>query len=218
MAVIRWRSSPWTAAYFILNSALLAAGICFWREGLEAAFVPERRGDQEVDAALRAGLALSDDTDLGRRAKPCLDRGEFVPDEIMVPMIIEWVHAQKTGWLLDGFPRTVPQAIALDAALEIEADAIVLHVPDDELRRRVVCRLECESCHRVARDGEETHCPKCQGRLAPHADDTKANFENRLGEYRRLVMPAIQYYCDRNRARIVNGTGSPNEGWVRFRG
>jgi adenylate kinase len=162
--------------------------------------------------------ALSDDKELGRKARPFLDRGEFVPDEIMVPMVIEWVLAQENGWLLDGFPRTVPQAEALDTALEVKPSAMVLHVPDDELRRRVVCRLECESCHRVSREGEGQHCPKCGGLLAPRADDSASNFEKRLAEYRRLVVPTVQYYCDRWRARIVNGTGSPDEVWVRVQG
>ena len=166
--------------------------------------------------------ALSDDTELGRKARPFLDRGEFVPDEIMVPMVIEWVLGRESGWLLDGFPRTVPQAEALDAALddagEEKPSAIVLHVPDDELRRRVVCRLECESCHRVSREGEGQYCPECGGLLAPRADDSASNFERRLAEYRRLVVPTIQYYCDRWRARIVNGTGSPDEVWVRVQG
>ena len=112
----------------------------------------------------------------------------------------------------------MPQAEALDAALEVKPSAIVLHVPDDELRRRVVCRLECQSCHRVASEGGGTQCPKCGGLLAPRADDSAANFESRLAGYRRLVKPTIQYYCDRWRARIVNGTGSPDEVWVRVQG
>lgn len=162
--------------------------------------------------------ALRDDTDLGKLARPFLDRGEYVPDDIMIPMVLEWIGDQPNGWLLDGFPRTVPQAEALDEALDTRPEAIVLHVPDDELRRRVACRLECEECHRVAREGEGTHCPKCNGKLAPRADDASANFENRLAEYRRLVIPAVTYYCDRQRARIVNGMGSPDDVYARVRG
>lgn len=162
--------------------------------------------------------ALSDDTDLGKKARPFLDRGEFVPDEIMVPMVIDWVSNQEGGWLLDGFPRTVPQAVALDEALERKPKAIVLHVPDEELRKRVVCRLECADCHRVSREGEGSTCPKCQGELIPREDDSSEKFESRLTEFRRQVLPTIQYYCDRDRARIVNGMGSPDEVWVRVRG
>ncbi len=162
--------------------------------------------------------ALRDDTDLGRKARPFLDRGEYVPDEIMVPMVLDWVGEQENGWLLDGFPRTVPQAEALDKALAEKPSAIILHVPDDELRRRVACRLECVECHRVAREGDGDKCPECQGALEPRADDAAANFENRLAEYRRLVIPAVTYYCDKQRARIVNGMGSPDEVYERVKG
>lgn len=162
--------------------------------------------------------ALRDKSALGEKARPYLDRGEYVPDEVMVPMVLDWVAQQKEGWLLDGFPRTVPQAEALDEALPESPEAIVLHVPDDELRRRVACRLECVDCHRVAREGEGPLCPTCGGRLEPRADDVSSNFENRLLEYRRLVIPVITYYCKRQRARIVNGTGSPDDVYARVRG
>jgi len=162
--------------------------------------------------------ALRDGTELGRKARPFLERGEYVPDEIMVPMVLEWVGEQSDGWLLDGFPRTVPQAEALDSLLEVKPSAIILHVPDDELRRRVACRLECVECHRVAREGEGAQCPECQGDLEPRADDASASFENRLAEYRRLVIPAVSYYCDHQRARIVNGMGSPDEVYARVKG
>ncbi|MEN8773006.1 MAG: nucleoside monophosphate kinase [Akkermansiaceae bacterium] len=162
--------------------------------------------------------ALRDNTDLGQKARPYLERGEYVPDDIMVPMVLEWVSEQVDGWLLDGFPRTVPQVKALDSLLEVKPSAIILHVSDDELRRRVACRLECVECHRVAREGEGEKCPECQGSLEPRADDAAANFENRLAEYRRLVIPAVTYYCDQQRARIVNGMGSPDEVYARVKG
>ena len=119
---------------------------------------------------------------------------------------------------MDGFPRTVLQVEALDSLLEVKPLAIILHVSDDELRRRVSCRLECVECHRVAREGEGHLCPECQGKLEPRADDAAENFENRLAEYRRLVIPAVTYYCDQQRARIVNGMGSPDEVYARVRG
>jgi adenylate kinase len=70
----------------------------------------------------------------------------------------------------------------------------------------------------VAREGEGPLCPTCGGRLEPRADDASANFENRLLEYGRLVIPVITYYCERQRARIVNGTGSPDDVYARVRG
>lgn len=187
-------------------------------KGTQGRRLAEAEGLAYLSTGALLRRALSDDSELGKQARPFLDRGEFVPDEIMVPMVLEWVEDQDGGWLLDGFPRTVPQAEALDAALANPPKAIVMHVPDDELRRRVVCRLECEDCHRVSREGEGERCPKCGGRLITRADDSAEKFESRLAEYRRLVVPTIQYYCDRDRARIVNGVGSPDEVWVRVKG
>tara|TARA_B110000881_G_scaffold135556_1_gene119355 strand:+ start:642 stop:1250 length:609 start_codon:yes stop_codon:yes gene_type:complete len=187
-------------------------------KGTQGRRLAEENGLAYLSTGALLRRALRDDTDLGKRARPFLDCGEYVPDEVMIPMVLEWLGKQDNGWLLDGFPRTVLQAEALDEALKFTPQAIVLHVPDDELRRRVACRLECEDCHRVAREGEGKQCPKCDGRLAPRADDVSANFENRLSEYRRLVIPTITYYCDLLCARIVNGTGSPDEVYARVRG
>ncbi len=187
-------------------------------KGTQGRRLAEEKGLAYLSTGALLRSALRDDTELGKKARPFLERGEFVPDEIMVPMVLEWTAAQSDGWLLDGFPRTVPQAEALDADLDHEPQAIILHVPDDELRRRVSSRLECVDCHRVARDGEVETCPKCQGVLAPRADDGSANFENRLEAYRRLVIPTVTYYCDRWRARIVNGTGSPDTVYARVLG
>lgn len=182
-----------------------------------------RLADEEGLAYLSTGALLRDavrkGTALGDQARPYLDRGDYVPDEIMVPMILEWVNEQHDGWVLDGFPRTVPQAKALDEALgDRKLEAVILFVPDDELRRRVGSRLECLSCHRVGREGEKDACPRCGGELAPRADDAAANFESRLESYRELVLPTVSYYCEKWAARIINGMGSPDEVYARIAG
>lgn len=161
-------------------------------------------------SAQRAG------TELGEKARPFLERGDYVPDEVMVPMVLEWVAQQEKGWVLDGFPRTLNQAEALDAALEDKPEAVVLQVEAEELRRRVGSRLECLDCQRVARDGGKEQCGKCGGPLVTRADDAAGKFERRLSEYRRLVLPVIQSYQDDGRARLIDGTGSPDEVFARI--
>ncbi len=187
-------------------------------KGTQGRRLADDRGLSYLSTGALLRRALRDDSDLGKQARPFLDRGEYVPDEIMVPMVLEWVKAQDGGWLLDGFPRTVPQAEALDAALPEgeQPQAIVLHVPDEELHRRVTSRLECSLCHRVAKKEEKDICPACGGELEPRADDSVENFGSRLAEYRKLVVPTITYYCDQWRARIVNGLGSPDEVYARL--
>ena len=166
-------------------------------------------------AFLRA--AMRGDSALGLRVRPFLERGQFVPDEIMVPMVLEWVDSQGDGVLLDGFPRTVQQAQDLDESAEGEVRAIVLEVFDEELRRRVSCRLECESCHWVVSGIEESRCPQCGGRFGMRADDVRENFEKRLLEYRRLVVPTIRYYRDKERIKMVDGMGSLEEVYARVK-
>ncbi len=187
-------------------------------KGTQGRRLAEERGLSYLSTGALLRSALRDQSPLGEQARPYLDRGEFVPDEIMVPMVLEWTNSQAHGCLLDGFPRTVEQAKALDETLGEEVRAIVLHVPDDELRRRVSCRLECENCHRVATEGEGENCPRCAGLLTARADDVAENFEKRLLAFRKLVIPTITYYCDQGRARIVNGMGSPEEVYERVQG
>jgi adenylate kinase len=162
--------------------------------------------------------AQRDGTELGEKARPFLERGDYVPDEVMVPMVLEWVARQDEGWVLDGFPRTLPQARALDAALKDKPEALVLQVEDEELRRRVSSRLECVDCQRVAREGGDTRCSQCGGLLVARSDDTSGKFERRLIEYRRLVLPVIAYYEDGRRARLIDGNGSPDEVFGRLTG
>ncbi len=153
---------------------------------------------------------VRDGSSLGGRAKTYLDSGEYVPDEVMVPMVLEWVSRQASDWLLDGFPRTLRQAMVLDDELDVEVRAIILEVGEAELRRRVSGRLECVDCHRVAKAGEKELCVACGGRLVPREDDSVESFENRLAEYQRLVLPAIDYYRERERAVLVDGLAPPD--------
>lgn len=162
--------------------------------------------------------AVRDGTDLGAAARESLDRGEYVPDEVMIPLVLAWVRQQKGGWLLDGFPRSVPQANALLAELgQDKVVAMILEVSDEELRRRVACRLECVVCHRVETEGSGVICPSCGGELQARADDSAGRFENRLAEYREKVLPLVPFFQSFGLARIVDGHGTPDEVFARVR-
>ena len=159
--------------------------------------------------------ALRDGSELGEQARPFLGCGEYVPDEIMVPMVIEWLGKIDAPIILDGFPRTLAQAKALDLAFaELGRPlprSVFLDVPHEELRRRVTGRLECEQCHWVTSRGATEECSKCGGAMLPRADDDVVRFESRLKEFERLTFPLVAFYEERQRLTLIEALGSPEE-------
>lgn len=142
-------------------------------------------------------------TELGRAAAPILARGGYLPDELMCHILAEWLATNDSGsgWVLDGFPRSVPQAQFLDdwlaqrgAALNA---AIALEVPFDELLGRMRNRVECQVCRWSGQKDQlsvEGGCPKCGNPAAPRADDDEENFRSRHSEFHQLTLPVIDRY------------------------
>jgi adenylate kinase len=159
--------------------------------------------------------ALRDHTILGEKARPFLDQGEYVPDEIMVPMVMEWLEQKVGGVVLDGFPRTVAQAVVLDEAFEKAQsalpEAISLDVPFQELQRRVEDRLECEKCHWVTSVGNSESCSTCGGTMMPREDDDAKRFQSRFREFERLTSPVIAYYEEHRRLHRIKALASPDD-------
>lgn len=143
-------------------------------------------------------------TDLGKQAKAFMDRGDLVPDSLINAMI--GAHIQKSlakGFLLDGFPRTVPQAEAIDDYLsehEIPIDAIFnIQVDQDLVVDRIVNRITCVGCgaafHAVSNPPkEEGICDHCGGKTQRRADDEESKIRNRLNEYNTKTQPVVDYY------------------------
>jgi adenylate kinase len=140
-------------------------------------------------------------TALGELAVPILDRGDYLPDDLMCRILADWYSRQTGGWVLDGFPRSLPQALFLDELLskdDLKLDgALCLEVPYRELLRRIQERVECPDCRwsgQKKQAVESGRCPKCGGEVAPRADDSEENFNNRYNEFERLTLPAAKYY------------------------
>ncbi|MDX6554945.1 MAG: adenylate kinase [Miltoncostaeaceae bacterium] len=164
-------------------------------------------------------------TDLGREAKRFMDAGDLVPDAVVVGMIRERLEAGAADrFLLDGFPRSAPQAEALDAMLgELDAPldgVLLLAVPREELVRRLAGRWLCRNCGRSFHEafapyagGDEDPCPSTGGacELYQRADDTPETVENRLNVYDQQTAPLIDYYRDRGLLREVDGQRTPDE-------
>ncbi len=158
-------------------------------------------------------------SELGRSAKPILDRGGYLPDNLMCPIIGDWLATNDSGsgWVLDGFPRSVPQAEFLARWLsgngaELDA-AIALEAPFGELLRRIRDRVECAGCRWSGQreelsDGDR--CPKCGGSAAPRKDDSESNFRNRHAEFLSLT-PVIDFYRERGKLVPVPATAPEDE-------
>ena len=140
-------------------------------------------------------------TALGKQAQPILARGEYLPAELMNPILAEWLTRHPAGWVLDGFPRSVPQAVFLDdwlahRSLKINI-AISLEVPFEILLARIAARVECPSCRWSGQRPQllaSDNCPACGGLAGPRADDSEQNFRSRHAEFVNLTQPVIEHY------------------------
>jgi len=166
--------------------------------------------------------AVKDDTELGRQAKAYMDAGDLVPDEVIIGVIIERIQGEEAsdGFILDGFPRTLPQAEALGAEMQklgrrITA-AILIDVADEEVIRRLGGRRTCEKCGRVFHvefnpPKKEGVCDVDGGRLVVRDDDRPEVIGKRLETYHLKTKPLIDLYEDQGLLQRVDGSQSPDE-------
>jgi len=161
---------------------------------------------------------LAEKTELGLEAKKYMDKGELVPDSVVVGIVRDRLKESDCakGYILDGFPRTVPQAEELDkalAAMGTPLDKVLsIEVPDEELVGRLSGRRTCKAC------GEGFHvmfkkpkvdgkCDKCGGELYQRDDDKEESIKNRLVVYHKSTAPLIDYYSGKGLVAGVNGVG-----------
>ena len=160
--------------------------------------------------------AIKNQTKLGLEAKSYMDQGALVPDEVTIGIVEERLLADdcKNGFLLDGFPRTIPQAEALDAFLKkngIKLDAVLdVNVPAEILVRRMVGRRVCKNCGATFHvefnaPKVEGICDNCGATLVQRADDTEATAKNRLTVYDNQTAPLLEFYKKQNILKTVNG-------------
>ena len=156
---------------------------------------------------------LSKNTELGQRAKKFMDAGHLVPDELVLEMLFDRVSKPDcaNGYLLDGFPRTIPQAEALDRFLkDTPIVALNLMVTDEAIVKRAEGRLTCKKCGQVynsnfAKPAVENVCDKCSGELFQRQDDMPAVVKERLKVYAEQTKPLIQFYEKKGVLHQVNG-------------
>ena len=157
---------------------------------------------------------IKEGTPVGLKAKSYIDRGELVPDEVTCELVAARINEKdcENGFLLDGFPRTIAQAEALDRLTNID-NVINLEVDLDKLVDRITGRRVCEKC------GESYHvstkkddiCEKCGGKLIQRADDTEETVKSRLNVYKNETAPLINFYKNQGVLKNVDGMKSIEE-------
>jgi adenylate kinase len=145
---------------------------------------------------------MEQDTPLGREARPILARGGYLPDELMCPILGDWLERRDAGgWVLDGFPRSLPQALYLDGWLVAHGaqldGAVSLEVPFSELLGRTRNRVECPACRWSGQRSQLAsghHCPVCGALADRRDDDGEETFRSRYVEFETHTLPVIQHY------------------------
>lgn len=165
---------------------------------------------------------IKNGTELGKKAKTYMDQGLLVPDELVVDLVVDRVAADdcKNGYVLDGFPRTIPQAEALDAALaklgEAMDYAINVEVPDENIVKRMSGRRACVACgatYHIEHIPPKTEgiCDTCGKELILRDDDKPETVLKRLNVYHEQTQPLIDYYTGKGILKEVDGTKDMSE-------
>ena len=160
---------------------------------------------------------IKNGTELGTKAKGYMDQGLLVPDELVVDLVVDRVQQEDCvrGYVLDGFPRTIPQAEALTKALQEAGEgidfAIDIDVPDENIVSRMAGRRACVDCGatyhlKYAPTKKDGICDVCEGDLILRDDDKPETVQNRLGVYHEQTQPLIDYYTEMGILKRVDGT------------
>ena len=192
-------------------------------KGTQAKRLAQTHGLVQLATGDMVRAAIASGSELGRRIKAIYDAGQLVPDDIIIQMIAERIGQPDSarGFILDGFPRTVPQAEALDAVLAERGQAldhvILIEVDEAALVDRIAGRFTCQGCgasyhERYRRPQVEGVCDVCGGTdLVHRADDRPEAVKTRFEVYRRQTEPILPYYRARGILRTVNGMADIDE-------
>lgn len=183
-------------------------------KGTQAEVLTKQLGVETISTGVMLRAAMRDGTELGKLAKKYIDDGKLVPDEVVVGIVKERLSQEdcKNGFILDGFPRTIAQAEALDAA-GIEIDKVLsLEVSDEVIIKRLAGRRECKKCgtpyHVINKPVPEDGKCICGGEVIQRPDDNEETIKNRLKVYHEQTEPIKAYYESRGKVISIDSSHS----------
>jgi adenylate kinase len=188
-------------------------------KGTQAKLLSDEFGVAHISTGDMLRSAVAKGSELGKKAKAIMESGGLVPDEIMIGIVREELSSLRAakGFILDGFPRTLPQAHALTALfkeMEIGDFAVVnFNVDDEEIVRRLGNRLVCEKDGTIFNREIDAvnpgdHCPRCGGTLVQRDDDREETIRKRLSVYHSMTEPLLEYYRSLTRVIDLDGMGA----------
>lgn len=191
-------------------------------KGTQAKKIEEEFGIPQLATGDIIRLAIKEGTEWGKRAEPFVREGQLVPDEVVIGIVKERLSRDdvRNGFILDGFPRTLKQAEALEAMLQDLGMAIdvVLYfdIPAEELVRRLSARRVCESCQTPynlisSPPKNDEVCDRCGGKLVQRSDDTPEVIRKRLAVYEEQTKPLVEFYRRKGLLRVVPSSGTIKE-------
>jgi adenylate kinase len=181
-------------------------------KGTQAERLAVRRALPRISTGDILREAVQAGTELGSAAKATMDAGRLVSDDVMIGIVQERLCRDdaRAGFVLDGFPRTVEQATALDRMMDGRGPLVVLDivVPEDELERRLATRKICSKCGSNAAPDWTGACHKCDGALVTRVDDGIEIVRERLKVYQRQTKPLVEFYSTRSSFSSIDGNRS----------
>ena len=184
-------------------------------KGTQAGRFAKERGLPKISTGDILREAIKEQNPTALAAKARMDRGELVDDAMIIKIVADRLAKPdvQVGFVLDGFPRTVAQAQALDELMErMESGPLIVvdvAVPEQELVRRLASRRICSACGTNAGPSDAASCAKCSGELVQRTDDDQGVVLERLKVYQQSTRPVLDYYRERPTFRVVNGAQPP---------
>ena len=215
-SLLLWKSAD-ACAEMRITMKIIMLGAPGAGKGTQAKMIAEKYGVPHVSTGDIFRANIKEGTELGKEAKQYMDQGLLVPDELTVKILLDRVAKDdcKNGYVLDGFPRTIPQAEVLDKALNELVDkidyAIDVDVPDENIVKRMGGRRACLTCGATYHiehvpPKKEGICDKCGSELVLRDDDKPETVKNRLSVYHEQTQPLIDFYTEKGVLRTVDGT------------